>query len=133
MPSRRQGYEDAAELDVAAINEANKDDALEQCQKAKKNGVQGRDCVDKSPGHENERGQLKAKGKKQEQPVDGAKVSLLKAPRVLTKQLPSPEVKPGTKHGEKKSNIPIFRRSSKEFEDIRSPQESPKRSLIPQR
>ncbi|XP_033214802.1 uncharacterized protein LOC117171527 isoform X2 [Belonocnema kinseyi] len=61
-----------------------------------------------------------------------SRVSLLKPPRLLSK-FNSPELKPAGKHGEKKSNIPIFRRSSKEFEDIRSPQESPKRSLIPQR
>ncbi|XP_034184990.2 uncharacterized protein LOC117606542 isoform X2 [Osmia lignaria lignaria] len=61
------------------------------------------------------------------------RISLLKPPRILSKFI-SPEVKSSqTKHGERKSNIPIFRRSSKEFEDIRSPQESPKRSLIPQR
>ncbi|KAJ8664333.1 hypothetical protein QAD02_005995 [Eretmocerus hayati] len=34
----------------------------------------------------------------------------------------------------KKSSIPVFRsRNSREFEDLRSPHESPKRSLIPQR
>lgn len=59
------------------------------------------------------------------------RVSLIKPPRILAKFI-SPETRPA-KHGERKSNIPIFRRSSKEFEDIRSPQESPKRSLIPQR
>ena len=61
-----------------------------------------------------------------------SRVSLLKPPRLLSK-FNSTELKSGAKHGEKKSNIPIFRRSSKEFEDIRSPQESSKRSLIPQR
>ncbi|XP_043252616.1 uncharacterized protein LOC122397499 isoform X1 [Colletes gigas] len=61
------------------------------------------------------------------------RISLIKPPRILSKFLSS-EIKLGqAKHGERKSNIPIFRRSSKEFEDIRSPQESPKRSLIPQR
>ncbi|XP_012284057.1 uncharacterized protein LOC105701690 isoform X2 [Orussus abietinus] len=60
------------------------------------------------------------------------RVSLIKPPRVLPK-FTSPEPKPTLKHGERKSSIPIFRRSSREFEDIRSPQESPKRSLIPQR
>lgn len=61
------------------------------------------------------------------------RISLIKPPRILSKFI-SPEIKSGTiKHGERKSNIPIFKRSSKEFEDIRSPQESPKRSLIPQR
>ncbi|KOC63009.1 Synaptotagmin-like protein 5, partial [Habropoda laboriosa] len=61
------------------------------------------------------------------------RVSLIKPPKILTKFI-SPEIKSTqVKHGERKSNIPIFRRSSKEFEDIRSPQESPKRSLIPQR
>ncbi|XP_053977507.1 uncharacterized protein LOC128875706 isoform X1 [Hylaeus volcanicus] len=61
------------------------------------------------------------------------RISLIKPPRILSKFI-SPEIKlTQTKHGERKSNIPIFRRSSKEFEDIRSPQESPKRSLIPQR
>ncbi|XP_051167427.1 uncharacterized protein LOC127285450 isoform X2 [Leptopilina boulardi] len=61
------------------------------------------------------------------------RVSLLKPPRLFAKFTTNPEVKSSGKHGEKKSNIPIFRRSSKEFEDIKSPQESPKRSLIPQR
>jgi len=61
------------------------------------------------------------------------RISLIKPPRILTKFI-SPETKPSpTRYGERKSNIPIFKRSSKEFEDIRSPQESPKRSLIPQR
>lgn len=61
------------------------------------------------------------------------RVSLIKPPRILAK-LTSPESRASpTKHGERKSNIPIFKRSSKEFEDIGSPQESPKRSLIPQR
>ncbi|XP_043514593.1 uncharacterized protein LOC122531077 isoform X4 [Frieseomelitta varia] len=62
------------------------------------------------------------------------RISLIKPPRILSKFI-SPEIKSSLsiKHGERKSNIPIFRRSSKEFEDIRSPQESPKRSLIPQR
>ena len=61
------------------------------------------------------------------------RISLIKPPRILSKFI-SPEIKSSPiKHGERKSNIPIFRRSSKEFEDIRSPQESPKRSLIPQR
>ncbi|KOX68849.1 Synaptotagmin-like protein 3 [Melipona quadrifasciata] len=62
------------------------------------------------------------------------RISLIKPPRILSKFI-SPEIKSNLsiKHGERKSNIPIFRRSSKEFEDIRSPQESPKRSLIPQR
>lgn len=61
------------------------------------------------------------------------RISLIKPPRILAKFI-SPETRPSpTKHGERKSNIPIFKRSSKEFEDIRSPQESPKRSLIPQR
>lgn len=74
--------------------------------------------------------------KEQEDPVQeqsAPRISLIKPPRILAKLI-SPETKPSpTKHGERKSNIPIFRRSSKEFEDIRSPQESPKRSLIPQR
>ncbi|XP_017759117.1 PREDICTED: uncharacterized protein LOC108550033 isoform X2 [Eufriesea mexicana] len=61
------------------------------------------------------------------------RISLIKPPRILSKLI-SPEIKSSpVKHGERKSNIPIFKRSSKEFEDIRSPQESPKRSLIPQR
>lgn len=75
-------------------------------------------------------------GKEQEDPAQEhstPRVSLIKPPRILAKFI-SPETKPSPiKHGERKSNIPIFRRSSKEFEDIRSPQESPKRSLIPQR
>ncbi|CAL1677205.1 unnamed protein product [Lasius platythorax] len=75
-------------------------------------------------------------GKEQEDPAlehSTPRISLIKPPRILAKFI-SPETKPSpTKHGERKSNIPIFRRSSKEFEDIRSPQESPKRSLIPQR
>lgn len=74
--------------------------------------------------------------KEQEDPVQEQstpRISLIKPPRILAKLI-SPETKPSpTKHGERKSNIPIFKRSSKEFEDIRSPQESPKRSLIPQR
>lgn len=61
------------------------------------------------------------------------RISLIKPPRILSKFI-SPDTKSNqTKHGERKSSIPIFKRSSKEFEDIRSPQESPKRSLIPQR
>nr|XP_033338945.1 uncharacterized protein LOC117227629 [Megalopta genalis] len=61
------------------------------------------------------------------------KLSLIKPPRILSKFI-SPDIKFGqSKHSERKSSIPIFRRSSKEFEDIRSPQESTKRSLIPQR
>ncbi|XP_072742483.1 uncharacterized protein [Anoplolepis gracilipes] len=77
-------------------------------------------------------------GKEQEDPAaqqehSTPRISLIKPPRILAKFI-SPETKPSpAKHGERKSNIPIFRRSSKEFEDIRSPQESPKRSLIPQR
>ncbi|XP_024874450.1 uncharacterized protein LOC112456264 isoform X1 [Temnothorax curvispinosus] len=74
--------------------------------------------------------------KEQEDPVleqSTPRISLIKPPRILAKLI-SPETKPSpAKHGERKSNIPIFKRSSKEFEDIRSPQESPKRSLIPQR
>lgn len=61
------------------------------------------------------------------------RISLIKPPRILSKLI-SPEIKSSpVKHGERKSSIPIFKRSSKEFEDIRSPQESSKRSLIPQR
>ncbi|XP_050460029.1 uncharacterized protein LOC126855955 isoform X2 [Cataglyphis hispanica] len=75
-------------------------------------------------------------GKEQEDPSQEhstPRISLIKPPRILAKFI-SPEARPSpTKHGERKSNIPIFKRSSKEFEDIRSPQESPKRSLIPQR
>ncbi|KAG5329143.1 SYTL5 protein, partial [Acromyrmex charruanus] len=75
-------------------------------------------------------------GKEQEDSVQEQctpRISLIKPPRILAKFI-SPDTKPSpTKHGERKSNIPIFKRSSKEFEDIRSPQESPKRSLIPQR
>lgn len=74
-------------------------------------------------------------GKEQEDPAQEPstpRISLIKPPRILAKFV-SPETKSSPKHGERKSNIPIFRRSSKEFEDIRSPQESPKRSLIPQR
>lgn len=74
--------------------------------------------------------------KEQEDPVQEQstpRISFIKPPRILAKFI-SPETKQSpTKHGERKSNIPIFKRSSKEFEDIRSPQESPKRSLIPQR
>ncbi|XP_061937253.1 uncharacterized protein LOC107998510 isoform X24 [Apis cerana] len=90
----------------------------------------------------NERSSLangnKTKIEEQEQEVGSQeqctpRISLIKPPRILSKFI-SPEIKSGTiKHGERKSNIPIFKRSSKEFEDIRSPQESPKRSLIPQR
>ncbi|XP_070152665.1 uncharacterized protein [Polyergus mexicanus] len=75
-------------------------------------------------------------GKEQEDPGQEhstPRISLIKPPRILAKFI-SPETRPSpTKHGERKSNIPIFKRNSKEFEDIRSPQESPKRSLIPQR
>jgi len=75
-------------------------------------------------------------GKEQEDPVQEQctpRISLIKPPKILAKLI-SPDSKSSpTKHGERKSNIPIFKRSSKEFEDIRSPQESPKRSLIPQR
>ncbi|XP_011063120.1 PREDICTED: uncharacterized protein LOC105151231 [Acromyrmex echinatior] len=75
-------------------------------------------------------------GKEQEDSVQEQctpRISLIKPPRILVKFI-SPDTKSSpTKHGERKSNIPIFKRSSKEFEDIRSPQESPKRSLIPQR
>ncbi|XP_018303245.1 uncharacterized protein [Mycetomoellerius zeteki] len=75
-------------------------------------------------------------GKEQEDPMQEQstpRISLIKPPRILAKFI-SPDTKSSpTKHGERKSNIPIFKRSSKEFEDIRSPQESPKRSLIPQR
>lgn len=82
----------------------------------------------------NKRGERSAK--EQEDPVQeqsAPRVSLIKPPRILAKLI-SPETRPSpAKHGERKSNIPIFKRSSKEFEDIRSPQESPKRSLIPQR
>ncbi|XP_011879441.1 PREDICTED: uncharacterized protein LOC105568399 isoform X2 [Vollenhovia emeryi] len=82
----------------------------------------------------NKRGERSAK--EQEDPAQEQstpRISLIKPPRILAK-LVSPETKISpTKHGERKSNIPIFKRSSKEFEDIRSPQESPKRSLIPQR
>lgn len=60
------------------------------------------------------------------------RISLIKPPRILSKFI-SPEIKSPIKHGDRKSNIPIFKRSCKEFEDIRSPQESSKRSLIPQR
>ncbi|EZA46725.1 Synaptotagmin-like protein [Ooceraea biroi] len=78
----------------------------------------------------------RALGKEQEDSASEQstpRVSLIKPPRILAKFI-SPETKASpTKHGERKSNIPIFKRSSKEFEDIRSPQESPKRSLIPQR
>lgn len=65
-------------------------------------------------------------------PDQTARVSLIKPPRLFAK-FTSSEVKSPSNQAEKKSNIPIFRRSSKEFEDIKSPQESPKRSLIPQR
>ncbi|XP_015434021.1 PREDICTED: uncharacterized protein LOC107189855 [Dufourea novaeangliae] len=67
------------------------------------------------------------------QEQNSLRISLIKSPKILSKLI-SPEIKLAqSKHGERKSSIPIFRRSSKEFEDIRSPQESPKRSLIPQR
>lgn len=86
----------------------------------------------------NERSAKRDRPDEQEDPAQEpastpARISLIKPPRILAKLI-STETKPSTaKHGERKSNIPIFRRSSKEFEDIRSPQESPKRSLIPQR
>lgn len=68
----------------------------------------------------------------QEQSIS-PRISLIKPPRILAKFI-SPDAKLSpAKHGERKSNIPILKRSSKEFEDIRSPQESPKRSLIPLR
>ncbi|XP_076646141.1 uncharacterized protein LOC143355304 [Halictus rubicundus] len=80
----------------------------------------------------------KTKVDEKEEPGNGQeqatpKISLIKPPRILSKFI-SPEIKFGqSKHSERKSSIPIFRRSSKEFEDIKSPQESTKRSLIPQR
>ncbi|XP_076248913.1 uncharacterized protein LOC143188497 isoform X3 [Calliopsis andreniformis] len=83
-------------------------------------------------------GNNKAKAEEQEETTNSqeqstSRLSLIKPPRILSKFI-SPDTKSSqAKHGERKSNIPIFRRSSKEFEDIRSPQESPKRSLIPQR
>ncbi|XP_011307516.1 uncharacterized protein [Fopius arisanus] len=43
------------------------------------------------------------------------------------------ESKSSPKYGERKSNIPIYRRNSREFEDIGGSRESPRRSLIPQR
>lgn len=63
------------------------------------------------------------------------RVSQIKPPRIHAKfnfsELVNKQTPP--KSIERKSNIPILRRSSKEFEDIRSPIESVKRSLIPQR
>ncbi|XP_026299358.1 uncharacterized protein LOC408337 isoform X5 [Apis mellifera] len=117
-----------------------------------KRGGEGRSCnkqeeevasLDAVKTKRNERSLLangnKTKIEEQEQEVGGSqeqctpRISLIKPPRILSKFI-SPEIKSGTiKHGERKSNIPIFKRSCKEFEDIRSPQESPKRSLIPQR
>lgn len=119
LPSRHHNY-NHADI-VAAINENNrelgsrKDNA--SCDTVDRTGI----AVD------DERTSLKKSDK-------SASKSFLKAPKVLTKSISSPECAKNTpKHGERKSNIPIFRRSSREFEDIRSPQESPKRSLIPQR
>ncbi|KAK2585357.1 hypothetical protein KPH14_010036 [Odynerus spinipes] len=91
-----------------------------------KNAVTGNSCNKAKEGQEETIGN-------QEQ-CSTPRVSLLKPPRILSKLISSPDIKLSqSKHGERKSNIPIFKRSSKEFEDIRSPQESPKRSLIPQR
>lgn len=60
-----------------------------------------------------------------------ARISQIKPPRIHAKFNFSPQS--NAKSSERKSSIPILRRSSKEFEDIRSPIESAKRSLIPQR
>ncbi|XP_046743465.1 uncharacterized protein LOC124409720 isoform X1 [Diprion similis] len=62
------------------------------------------------------------------------RTSQIKPPRIHARLSRLPDVKQTPpKSNERKSNIPILRRSSREFEDIRSPLESVKRSLIPQR
>lgn len=137
-------------LDVKDRVENNKEDSKDACETTDKSAsINERTKKEKTTGRSEEevpspdairfkRIERSSKNKtdEQEDPAQepsAPRISLIKPPRILTKFI-SPETKPSpTKHGERKSNIPIFRRSSKEFEDIRSPQESPKRSLIPQR
>ncbi|XP_031778000.1 uncharacterized protein LOC100123872 isoform X2 [Nasonia vitripennis] len=65
--------------------------------------------------------------------------SFIKPPRVVSTSCKTTPQKPSHEQQQqqqqpKKSSIPVFRnRSSREFEDIRGPNETPKRSLIPQR
>ncbi|XP_012265813.2 uncharacterized protein LOC105691685 isoform X1 [Athalia rosae] len=69
----------------------------------------------------------------QQEIVAAPRISQIKPPRIHSR-FSFPEAKQTPpKSGERKSNIPILRRSSREFEDIRSPLESAKRSSIPQR
>jgi hypothetical protein len=154
LPSRHQDYresDDAAKLEDSCENSVNTKD-IENIGDNKAN-----ETIEKTTSNNERTKREKSLGKSKEEvplPLDPAKISkraeraskeqedpeqstprisLIKPPRILAKFI-SPETKASpTKHGERKSNIPIFKRSSKEFEDIRSPQESPKRSLIPQR
>ena len=105
---------------------------LKRNEKLNKQNEKGFVSKTRKQDHATLSGKLKTEGSEVISSDQASRVSLLKPPKLLSK-CNSPEVKPGGKHGEKKSNIPVFRRSSKEFEDIRNPQESPKRSLIPQR
>lgn len=156
LPSRHQDYPEPLEdskndngnLDAKDRVENNKENAKDACEtierdasineRTKKTTGRSEEEVPSPDAIRFKRTERSTKNKtdEQEDPAQEPstpRISLLKPPRILTKFI-SPETKPSpAKHGERKSNIPIFRRSSKEFEDIRSPQESPKRSLIPQR
>ncbi|XP_076397425.1 uncharacterized protein LOC100882849 isoform X2 [Megachile rotundata] len=156
LPSRHQDYRDVVnknEIVKSIDSEPVETIEAEDCNGVTRNETSERSAsrdertnskrIEKSNKQEEEVSSADAKSKKNRigktkneeeethQEQSTPRISLLKPPRILTKLI-SPEVK-NLKHGERKSNIPIFRRSSKEFEDIRSPQESPKRSLIPQR
>ncbi|XP_066600781.1 uncharacterized protein [Prorops nasuta] len=68
------------------------------------------------------------------QDQSNSKISFLKAPKIFNRFISPENRQTPPKHGDRKSNIPVlFKRSSKEFEDIGSPQETTKRSFIPQR
>ncbi|KAL0108916.1 hypothetical protein PUN28_014196 [Cardiocondyla obscurior] len=146
LPTRRQEYRDP--LEDSGFHDRTK---LEISQKDDSNRVEdtGDCCQDVNAliNERTKRERLAFKSEDEVPPLDAVRsgrksehaskeqderVSLIKPPRILARLI-SPEAKPSPRHGERKSNIPIFRRSSREFEDIRSPQESPKRSLIPQR
>jgi len=163
LPSRHQDYRDPLEnssfddrtlsklensrkisLDVKDCTEEADDNCRDVAETIEKSGsINERTKREKSivksedevPSPDTIRLNKRSSVKEQEDPVQEQstpRISLIKPPRILAKLI-SPEKPSPTKHGERKSNIPIFKRSSKEFEDIRSPQESPKRSLIPQR
>lgn len=122
----------------AEVNERTNSKRIEKLSQKQEEDVPSPDAIKSKKINRSTVANCKTKNEEQEeasnyQESGTPRISLLKPPRILSKFI-SPEVKGNpTKHGERKSNIPIFRRSSKEFEDIRSPQESPKRSLIPQR